>query len=217
MSLLSGPNLKSITFISAVLIDNVLGQLEEEAVKVCQCPQTSPIVEDLIAMAPLPHLTKLFQILHKDWQVLCTSPAASHILERIITVLPKFISESVADKDIMSSVKNREDENVNDTVKLIRLLMDVSDLMLEDLETVFTHVYYSHVLRTLLQVLGGTRVGESLLKSRTSRERSKEGMKIHMYTVKIYIWQIILRCWRYTNVPIGNTKSTYPLVITSEI
>ena len=150
----------------------------------CQCPQTSPIVEDLIAMAPLPHLTKLFQILHKDWQVLCTSPAASHILERIITVLPKFISKSVADKDIMSSVKNREDENVNDTVKLIRLLMDVSDLMLEDLESVFTHVYYSHVLRTLLQVLGGTRVGESLLKSRTSRERSKEGMNINMYTVK---------------------------------
>ena len=47
-------------------VSNVLGQLEEEAVKVCQCPQTSPIVEDLIAVAPLPHLTKLFQMLHKD-------------------------------------------------------------------------------------------------------------------------------------------------------
>ena len=169
----------NVNFLSAdVFLDNVFDQLEEDVIRVCRCPQTSPIVEDLVAAASLSHINKIFHLLHKNWHDLCVDQSASHVLERAISVLPKFIAKSISDTEVMASVKHSEDEDetVSDIVRIIRQLVGISDLMMENLDVILTHVYSSHVLRTLLQVLGGASVGESVLKSRTSRKRSKEGI-----------------------------------------
>ena len=160
-----------------MFLNNVFGQFEEDPVPVCRCPQTSWIIEDLLEVATLSHIIRVLQALRSDWQNLCEDHSACHVLERLISVLPKLIIPTLSDSTTLTLVKNRElnDESVSDNVIILRLLLDLSMFTMETLDFSLTHVYASHVLRMLLQVLGGSCVGESLLKSRMSRRRTKEG------------------------------------------
>ena len=152
-------------------------QLESDALRVCRCPKSSSCIEDLTEAASLPHIIKVLRVLFTEWQALCEDRSACHVLERLVSVLPKYIRKPISDSDIMKTVKKSEidSEDSCDDIKILTILLAVSDLALDNLETNLTHVYASHVLRMLLQVLGGSCVGETVLKSRTSRRRDKEG------------------------------------------
>ena len=151
--------------------------MESEANKVCQCPKSSSCIEDLVEAAYLPHIIKVLKVLITEWQALCEDRSACHVLERILSVLPKYITHPISDPDTMKIVKKSGigNENAENSVKIVSLLLAINDLMLENVETNLTHVYASHVLRMLLQVMGGSCAGETVLKSRTSRRRDKEG------------------------------------------
>ena len=162
---------------SAVFLDNVFDQLESDALKVCRCPKSSSCIEDLVEAASLPHIIKVLKVLLTEWQAMCEDRSACHVLERILSALPKYITKPISDSDIMKTVKKSgiEDEDTKDNIKIVAMLLAINDLTLENVETNLTHVYASHVLRMLLQVLGGSCAGETILKSRTSRRRDKEG------------------------------------------
>lgn len=165
-------------FFAAVLLSNVFEELTGNALQVCCCPKTSLCVEDLIEAASLSHVIKVLKVLIAEWQILCEDGVACHVLEKLISLLPRHVSKAIEDSGTITTVDNCkiEEEEDSDDVRIIKLFLKISDLVLENLDTNLTHVYASHVLRMLLQVIGGSSVGENVLKSRTSRRRDKEGM-----------------------------------------
>ncbi|XP_045193252.2 nucleolar protein 9-like [Mercenaria mercenaria] len=149
-------------------LDNVFSQLEEEAVVVCQSPEISPIIEKLLTKGSARHAQSLIDVLSKDWSSICRHKCSSHVLQKILMVLPKFINQKVMSFDYENEVK---DDSVEGS--LIRTVLELIRFMTENIEDSVSDAHISHIFRALLQVVGGTCVGEKVLKSRTSRNYGK--------------------------------------------
>ena len=87
-------------------------------------------------------------------------------------VIPKFIKEKLTSFDFESEGKEGVEDSVEES--LIRTILDLISFMIENIEDCVKDVYLSHIFRTLLQVIGGTCVGEKVLKSRTSMNYGKK-------------------------------------------
>lgn len=152
-------------------IDNVFTQLTEEAVEVCKAPEVSCIVERLVIKASAKNLQDLLAVFAKDWMSVCRDRCTSHVLQKILMVLPKFISTAVMKFDFENT-----SENVTMEDKLIKNVLELTELMLTDVKLSVTDVHVSHILRTLLQILGGTCVTENVVKSRSSRNYKQQDL-----------------------------------------
>ncbi|XP_060603049.1 nucleolar protein 9-like [Ruditapes philippinarum] len=153
-------------------LDNVFSQLAEEAKDVCQSPEISPIIEKLVTKGSATHIQSLANVFSKDWSNICRHKCSSHVLQKLLMVIPKFIQEKVMSFDFESDITEGAAESVENS--LIRTVLQLVDFMSENIEDCVNDVYLSHIFRTILQVIGGTCVGEKVLKSRTSRNYGKK-------------------------------------------
>lgn len=72
-----------------------------------------------------------------------------------------------------------EDEAKDDSVEasLVRTVLELIGFLRENIEDSIKDTHISHIFRALIQVIGGTCVGEKVLKSRTSRNYAKNFKK----------------------------------------
>ncbi|KAL3860814.1 hypothetical protein ACJMK2_010880 [Sinanodonta woodiana] len=167
-----------------LFVNNVVSQLAEEASHVCHHPGTSMVVEELIHICQLHHALSLFSALKTDWYSVGSDRFASHVLQTLVCTVPKFISKRAAYFNVRHSDDNNEEDGPNETKgditlsdeenNLICHFLDLCGFLKEQLSTCLDHLYLSHILRAVLQVLGGTCVSEKVIRSRLSRTRKKE-------------------------------------------
>ncbi|KAK3608078.1 hypothetical protein CHS0354_031065 [Potamilus streckersoni] len=167
-----------------LFLNNVVSQLAEEATHVCHHPGTSMIIEDLIHICQLHHVLSLFSALKTDWYSVGSDRFASHVLQALVCTVPKFVSKCAFHFKVSHSDGNNEEDVVEKTKgditiseeenNLIGHFLDLCGFVKEQLSTCLDHVYFSHIMRAVLQVLGGTCVSEKVLRSRLSRTRKKE-------------------------------------------
>lgn len=149
-------------------LNNVFSQLTEEALDVCQSPQISPIIEKLVTKASSKHAQSLVKVFSSDWAAVCKHRCSSHVLEKVLMVLPKFIGQKVLTFDFQNE---KEDDSVEGS--LIRTVLQLIGFVEENIEDSVKDTHVSHICRALLQLIGGTCVGEKVLKSRTVRNYAK--------------------------------------------
>ncbi|KAL5020883.1 hypothetical protein ScPMuIL_000038 [Solemya velum] len=143
-----------------LFLDNVFKQLETEAIDICQALVTSHIVEELIIEANPSHIRSLIEALKPEWPSLCCHRFGSHVVQTLTGVLPRIFSNDENEDAIKRSLEETFQEQCGS--------------LLSDLDKFISDVYGSHVLRNVLNVLGGATVEEQVLRSRTSRVQKKE-------------------------------------------
>ena len=149
------------------VVDNIFSQLVEEAVVVCKNPETSSIIEHLVDVASCANIRSLMDVFAADWTSVCMDKCASHVVQKMLMVSPKFIAPSASKFDLENVSEDSNEDNVMLTI------INFTDQICECLEDWLKDMHGSHVLRALIQLLAGSCVGEKVLKSKQSRNYGK--------------------------------------------
>ncbi|VDI72963.1 nucleolar protein 9 [Mytilus galloprovincialis] len=145
-----------------LFLDNVFNQLEEDGPKVCRLASTSRVLEKLILDAQDKNILQLLKAFSQDWIVLLSDRFGSHVLQKLICQIPRCLSK-------ISNEEDTEDETI------YTYFLNLCNFLKDNISDARTDVYASHILRVVLQVLGGVNVGEQVVRSRLSRNQDKDG------------------------------------------
>jgi len=149
-------------------LSNVFSSLKEECVVVSSNQTVSRILEYLFTHSLSKHLRPLFCKFCKDLALVVFDAFSSHVFQALIQYLPIMIQcEENDEKD--------DDDASDDDMGIPQVKESMEQLctfMESHLRDIMTHVYGSHVLRSLLEVLGGVPVKSDIIRSRMSRNQS---------------------------------------------
>ncbi|XP_006816925.1 nucleolar protein 9-like [Saccoglossus kowalevskii] len=156
-----------------LFIQNVFAQTQKEEIKLSQNQTVSRLIESLLRSARQKEVTKFFAGLSEDIHKVCFDRFAAYVLQTVITLVPKFL-----DSEKEKEEQDDDDDDDDDLPSLEELLLQVCGVMKEHLGDVLVDTYASHVLRSLLEVLGGVHIAESVVRSKLSRQQqNKESTK----------------------------------------
>ncbi|XP_022082389.1 nucleolar protein 9-like isoform X2 [Acanthaster planci] len=136
-----------------LFLDNVFNQMETEEVKLCQNQTVSRILEDILLLAQPTHLRRFLTGVLEEFEVVVKDRFAGHVIQRALLQTTKFLDD--------------EDEGA----VLQEKVLSMADLLITNLTTVLMDTYGNHILRTMVQVLGGFKVPDLVARSRLSREQ----------------------------------------------
>ncbi|KAL4234712.1 Nucleolar protein 9 [Mactra antiquata] len=191
----------------ADFVDNVFSQLLGEAVTVCQRAEISPIIEKLVTVGSGTNICDLLTIFSEDWGNICEDRCSSHVLQKVLLVAPKFINKRINNFNFDEISEISENDSTEDT--LIKLVLGLYEFLCANIEASISHTQVSHILRALLQVIGGTCAGEKVLKSRSVRNYNKKfnnedreetslsrEVKFDNYSVPVYFRKLLKRVYK---------------------
>lgn len=137
----------------------------------CQRSETSPIIEKLVVKGSASNIRDLLNVFAEDWGKICEDRCSSHVLQKVLLVVPKIICKKILNYNFDNNEDGPEDDSVEDN--LVKLILQLYEYLSSNIEASVRHTQVSHILRALVQLLGGTCVGEKVLKSRTVRNFAK--------------------------------------------
>lgn len=143
--------------------DNVFKQLEEDGPKVCRLASTSRVLERLVNDAQEKNILQLLRAFSEDWTLLLADRFGSHVLQKFICQVPRCLCDH---KD------NPEDDTETESVQTY--FLNLCNFLKEHFSEVWTDTYGSHIVRVVLQVLGGVNIDEHVIRSRLSRNQMKD-------------------------------------------
>lgn len=166
-----------------LFLDNVFNQLEDDGPKVCRLASTSRVLEKLISDAQEKNILQLLKVFSQDWTILLTDRFGSHVLQKLICQIPRCLC-------------NHQEEEGQETDTIQTYFRNLCKFLKENFVEVWTDVYGSHIIRVVLQVLGGADVGQQVIRSRLSRNQikdSQEEMKMNKYSPNEKFKKILLK------------------------
>jgi hypothetical protein len=143
-----------------LFLDNVFNQLEDDGPKVCRLASTSRVLEKLISDAQEKNILQLLKVFSQDWTILLSDRFGSHVLQKLICQIPRCLCNH-----------QEEDDQETDTVQTY--FRNLCKFIIKNFVEVWTDIYGSHIIRVVLQVLGGVDVGQQVIRSRLSRNQIK--------------------------------------------
>jgi hypothetical protein len=158
-----------------LFLNNVFSQLKEEAISVSQHVLVSHVVEALVREAAPAHILTLCTAFSTDWDTACMDKFASHVLQRIVSVLPKCFNcappTGLGSLQGQGSLQCQGSQEESDAA--VELFESLCGHLVASVEACMAAVYGSHVLRVVLEVLAGSSVGPQVIRSRLSRDNKK--------------------------------------------
>jgi hypothetical protein len=136
--------------------------MEAEAGKVAKDQTVSHIVEKLLNNCSERHIVSFMAALAEHSTDLCTSKFGSHVLQTLCENMFKILCNK--NKDMES--KTRKDL-LSNFAALCHVLLDKFDEFVKN-------VYASHIVRVAIEVSGGVKVTENVIRSRFSRDQRKQ-------------------------------------------
>ncbi|CAG5117648.1 unnamed protein product [Candidula unifasciata] len=145
-------------------LNNVYNTLKDEGVQVSQNQTVSRILEVLFSHSKPHHMRELFCNFSENLTVVTFDRFASHVFQALILHLPAIYE----DKSATGSTDSYKTSSVHASVQQLCTFTE------SHLRDIMTHTYASHILRSLLEALGGVKVREEVVRSRISRVHCKE-------------------------------------------
>lgn len=153
-----------------LFIENVFTQVENNEIKLFCDLIVSRTMEKLIVYLTDVQIRKVMQNVENHFCKIAMDKFGSHVLQTLVCVIPKAVrSERSKVREI--------DHEVEDLKSAEELFLNLCDSLKENLSELVSHIYGSHVLRTAIEVLGGVKVADNVVRSRASRlsrERSNQ-------------------------------------------
>ncbi|PIK57620.1 putative nucleolar protein 9 [Apostichopus japonicus] len=141
-----------------MFLENVFKQTEEQEVKLCQNQTISRILEEILPLGKSSQILTFFKGLLSDSETIIYDRFGAFVLQTTMMLSLEF------------AAKQDEADAFN------ALLLNLSQSVRDQLESVVMDTYASHVLRTLLQVFGGLQVAEKVTRSKLSREQQQRDL-----------------------------------------
>ena len=141
-----------------VFVDNVFDQTVNEEASLAGNQLVSRVLERLLPLASIEIQTRFMHALADDLRRVATDPFASHVLELLL---------------IVATFQPAPDQTDFRRTWVLR----VSKFLINNMEDFCPDAYASHLLRTCFQCLGGSRLDESLTRSRRSRDQKMGHIK----------------------------------------
>ena len=146
-----------------LFIENVFTQIENNEIKLFCDQVISRTLEKLIIYFSDTQIGKVLQNVEDHFCKLAMDKFGSHVLQTLICVIPKTIrSERSKVREVAQEFKDLKGAE--------QLFLDLCDSFKENLSELVNHIYGSHVVRAAIEVLGGVKVSDNVVRSRASRQ-----------------------------------------------
>ncbi|XP_006835449.1 PREDICTED: nucleolar protein 9 [Chrysochloris asiatica] len=144
-----------------LMVQNVLKEVESEALALATNRTGSEMLQELLRFSPLKPFCRIWTVLHPNLRFVACHRCGVHVLQSALLQLPRLLGSPAVE-----DVEEEEDEKDGPMETLEELVLGLAAEVCDDFLFYCGDTHGSFVVRTLLQVLGGT-----LLES----ERAKRG------------------------------------------
>lgn len=145
-----------------LFVTNVFSQVETNELNLSCDQSISTVMEKLVVHFNEVQIRRMLQNLRPHFQVISTNKFGSHVLQSLLNLIPR----AVRSERIRTLELGPEDLDSAEA-----LFLQFCDFVKENLAELVCDTYGSHVVRTVLEVLGGVKVADSIARSRSSRAR----------------------------------------------
>ncbi|XP_015776998.1 PREDICTED: nucleolar protein 9-like [Acropora digitifera] len=144
-----------------LFVENVFSQIENNEIKLF-CDRTiSRTMEKLSLYFSDIQVRKILQNIEEHYSKVAMDKCGSHVLQTLVCVIPKAIR---SERSYQRKV-SEEDKNVKGTEELF---LSLCSRLQEDFSKLADHVNGSHVVRAVIEVLGGVKLSDQVIRSRAS-------------------------------------------------
>lgn len=149
------------------MVHNVLKEVEADALALATNRTGSEIMQELLGFSPLKPLCRVWATLRSNFRFVACHRCGVHVLQSALLQLPRLLG-SPAEKE-EEDVEEEEDGKDGPLETLEELVLGLASEVCDDFLFYCGDTHGSFVVRTLLQVLGGT-----LLESERARHRGSQ-------------------------------------------
>ena len=139
-----------------LFVANVFAQVEHKELSLACDKTVSVVMEKMLEYFTDVQIRTILQNLRPAFRLISTDKCGSHVMESLIKCLPRLFKS--------------EGESTVEGGDLESLFLHFCSFVKDNLSELLFHSYGSHVVRTVLEVLGGVKVAECIVRSRASRE-----------------------------------------------
>lgn len=151
-----------------LMVHNILKEAESQALALATNRTGSEMLQELLGFSPLKPLCRLWAALSSNLRFVACHRCGVHVLQSALLQLPRLLG-SPAEEEEEEEQKEEEDEKDGPLETLKELVLGLASEVCDDFLFYCGDTHGSFVVRTLLQVLGGT-----LLESERVRHRGSQ-------------------------------------------
>ncbi|XP_025775512.1 nucleolar protein 9 [Puma concolor] len=150
-----------------LMVHNVLKEVEAEALALATNRTGSEIMQELLGFSPLKPLCRVWATLRSNFRFVACHRCGVHVLQSALLQLPRLLGSPAEREE--EDVEEEEDGKDGPLETLEELVLGLASEVCDDFLFYCGDTHGSFVVRTLLQVLGGT-----LLESERARHRGSQ-------------------------------------------
>ncbi|KAF5925761.1 hypothetical protein HPG69_002211 [Diceros bicornis minor] len=167
-----------------LMVHNVLKEAEAQALALATNRTGSEMLQELLGFSPLKPLCRVWAALHLNLRFVACHRCGVHVLQSALLQLPRLLGSPAEEEEEEGEREGEEDRDGKDgsLETLEHLVLGLAAEVCEDFLFYCGDTHGSFVVRTLLQVLGGT-----LLESERARQRgshSPEAQRVPTWECK---------------------------------
>ncbi|XP_053510850.1 nucleolar protein 9 isoform X2 [Artibeus jamaicensis] len=148
------------------MVHNVFKEVEAQALALATNRSGSEMLQELLGFSPLKPLCRVLAVLRSNLRFLACHRCGVHVLESALLQLPRLLGNPVEEEEVEVEEEDGKDHPL-DTLK--ELVLGLASEVCDDFLFYCGDTHGSFVVRTLLQVLGGT-----LLESERARPHGSQ-------------------------------------------
>ncbi|XP_025298282.1 nucleolar protein 9 isoform X2 [Canis lupus baileyi] len=169
-----------------LMVHNVLKEVEAQALALATNRTGSEIMQELLGFSPLKSLCRIWAALRPSLRLVACHRCGVHVLQSALLQLPRLLG-SLAEKEEEEDVEE-EDGKDGPLENLEELVLGLASEVCDDFLFYCGDTHGSFVVRTLLQVLGGT-----LLESERARHRGSQSPVFITDKISSFCLQVALQ------------------------
>ncbi|XP_038529173.1 nucleolar protein 9 isoform X2 [Canis lupus familiaris] len=169
-----------------LMVHNVLKEVEAQALALATNRTGSEIMQELLGFSPLKSLCRIWATLRPSLRLVACHRCGVHVLQSALLQLPRLLG-SLAEKEEEEDVEE-EDGKDGPLETLEELVLGLASEVCDDFLFYCGDTHGSFVVRTLLQVLGGT-----LLESERARHRGSQSPVFITDKISSFCLQVALQ------------------------
>lgn len=152
-----------LVFFSELMVHNVLKEVEAQALALATNRTGSEMLQELLGFSPRKPLCRVWAALHSNLRFVACHRCGVHVLQSALLQLPRLLGSPAEEEE------EEEDGKDGHVETLEELVLGLAAEVCDDFLFYCGDTHGSFVVRTLLQVLGGT-----LLESERARHRGSQ-------------------------------------------
>uniref|UniRef100_A0A8D1G335 Nucleolar protein 9 n=1 Tax=Sus scrofa TaxID=9823 RepID=A0A8D1G335_PIG len=149
-----------------LMVHNVLKEVEAQALALATNRTGSEMLQELLGFSPLKPLCRVWAVLRPNLRFVACHRCGVHVLQSALLQLPRLLGSPAEEEEEEEEEENGKDDSL-ETVE--ELVLGLAAEVCDDFLFYCGDTHGSFVVRTLLQVLGGT-----LLDSERARHRGSQ-------------------------------------------